>query len=201
MTVSGLPCCSSKNAASWAGGRGVARFRFTQDVRCAQLRQLSGDRLLQKFVGDDPDILRGGKRLQPVQRLLDHRAFAIQREHLLGAGAAAARPEARAAAPCKNDRRKRDRVGGCCSSQKHLLCGGASKAGCSTMLSQPAKDDSLVRLAAWRRTPSCVARPCPRHPPRLHTRAGYVPSCRRPRPARRPRVRRSVAAPQHPPRR
>ena len=69
-------------------------------------RKLVGDLVGQEFVGDDPGVVRAGQRLEPLDGLLNHGALAIEREHLLGAGAAGARPEAGSAAAGENHRTK-----------------------------------------------------------------------------------------------
>ena len=51
-----------------------------------------------------PDVSRLGNRQQPRQRLLNHRLVAIECQHLLRAGAAAARPESRSTSARKNYR-------------------------------------------------------------------------------------------------
>ena len=50
--------------------------------------QLAGDLLGQVLVGNDPGLVQAGERLEPLDGLLDHGAFAIQRQNLLGVGAA-----------------------------------------------------------------------------------------------------------------
>ena len=50
--------------------------------------------------------LAAATRQQPIQRLLDHRALAIERQHLLRPRLPAPRPEPRSAAARKNHRRK-----------------------------------------------------------------------------------------------
>jgi hypothetical protein len=61
-------------------------------------RELLLQGLCQQVVGDNPELVQRRQRPQPIHRLLDHGLLAIQRQHLLGARAAAARPKAGPAA-------------------------------------------------------------------------------------------------------
>ena len=72
--------------------------------------QLVGDLGGQILVGDDPGLVRRGQRLEPLDGLLNHGALAVQRQNLLGVGAAGAGPEAGAAASGKYHRAKIDRL-------------------------------------------------------------------------------------------
>ena len=60
---------------------------------------------------------RLGQRLEPLHGLLNHGALAIQRQNLLGVGAAGTGPEARTAASGKNHRTKIDWL----RHRKHIL--------------------------------------------------------------------------------
>jgi hypothetical protein len=93
-----------------AGRSGVAGHRLLHDLSGGHTLQLVGDLACQVFVGDDPGLLRRGQRLEPLDGLLDHGALAIQRQNLLGVGAAGAGPEARTAASGKNHRTKINRL-------------------------------------------------------------------------------------------
>jgi len=89
-----------------AGRGGVARSRLLNDLTGGHALQLVGDLVGQVFVGDDPDLLRPNQRLEPLDGLLDHGALAVQRQNLLGVGAARTGPEAGTAASGKNYRAK-----------------------------------------------------------------------------------------------
>jgi hypothetical protein len=60
----------------------------------------------QELVGDDPGVIEAGKGLEALHGLLDHGAFAVEGEDLLGACAAGPWPEAGAAPPRENHRTK-----------------------------------------------------------------------------------------------
>ena len=85
-----------------AGRSGVARHRLPDDLPGRHALQLAGDLMGQVLVGDDPNLLQTGDRLEPLDGLLQHGALAVQSQNLLGVGAAGARPEARTAASSKN---------------------------------------------------------------------------------------------------
>ena len=85
-----------------AGGRGVTGHRLLDDLPGRNALQLAGDLLGQVLVGDNPGLVQTGQRLEPFHGLLQHGTFAIQRQNLLGVGAAGAGPEARTAASSKN---------------------------------------------------------------------------------------------------
>ena len=99
-------CGSSRNAASAQAGavlRAAGSLRIWGRI---DGRHLAGDRLVEQLVGDDPNVARIRDWQQAVQRLLDHGLVAIECEHLLGAGAAAPRPETGAAASRQDYRGK-----------------------------------------------------------------------------------------------
>lgn len=73
-----------------------------------ELRQLFRDSGTQIVVGDDPKLASGRERRQPLDRLLDHCVFAVERQKLLGAPLAAQGPEPRASATGQNYRMKVD---------------------------------------------------------------------------------------------
>jgi hypothetical protein len=76
--------------------RGVAAHGLSDDVIGRNLRQLPNDLGPQSSIGDDPETRRRRQRPQPGIGLLDQRLGAQHRQHLLGPGFAAARPETRA---------------------------------------------------------------------------------------------------------
>jgi hypothetical protein len=86
----------------------VLRARAPGRSAGGQAGELVGDLVGQELVGDDPGFLQLGQRLEALDGLLNHGAFAVQREHLLGAGAARAGPEAGTAAAGENHRAKID---------------------------------------------------------------------------------------------
>ena len=94
---------ASKNAASPIAGAVFRADGLGDDLLLLQLLQLANDRVAQIFVGDDPELLRLGQRLQALDRLLDHALLAVERQQLLGHALAAQRPEARAASTGEND--------------------------------------------------------------------------------------------------
>ena len=81
-----------------AGRGGIAGAGFAQNALVRDLRKLLRDGLGEQLVGDDEEALGGGDGTEALDRLLDHGFRAGERENLLGAGTARARPEARAAA-------------------------------------------------------------------------------------------------------
>ncbi len=95
---------------AFAGGRGhreqrpadrrrrVARRGLGQDVARRDFGQLRRDGLPQGVRGRDPDLLRRHQRPQAIDRRLQQRPLAFQGEELLGAAAAARRPETGAGA-------------------------------------------------------------------------------------------------------
>jgi len=89
-------CCEAN------GWRGIACGGFGEDLFVAQSWELRGDHRLQVVIGDDPKVFLACERSQARDRLLDHGAVAVERQHLLGKALAAERPEARAAAAGKD---------------------------------------------------------------------------------------------------
>jgi hypothetical protein len=84
----------------------IARHRLLDNLPARNSRQLRLNLGRQQLVGNHPNLLRTGDRVQPLHRLLQHRAIPIQRKHLLGSCAAGARPEAGAASSSQNYRAK-----------------------------------------------------------------------------------------------
>ena len=84
-------------------GRRVAFAGLAHDPSPIKLRQLSGDRLRQAAVGNDPCPLRGHELAQSIDRGLDHRPAPRQVQQLLGASGPAERPKPRAAATGHDD--------------------------------------------------------------------------------------------------
>src|SRR6185437_2240285 len=64
--------------------------------------ELIGDLLGEELVCDDPGVAGTRQGLEPLHRLLNHGTLAIERQHLLGAGAAGAGPKPCSAAAGKN---------------------------------------------------------------------------------------------------
>src|SRR5262249_24172181 len=86
-----------------AGRRGVAREGFLDDLLFGHARELLADFVGEIFVGDDPGFVGFGEGLEALDGLLDNAALAIEREDLLGMGAARPGPEAGTAAAGEND--------------------------------------------------------------------------------------------------
>src|SRR6266853_3457878 len=83
--------------------RGVSADRLGQDVRCGDARELppySGSLL---GISDDPLARRRKEWCEARRSLLEHRVAANDVEQLFRRARAAARPEARTAASCKDD--------------------------------------------------------------------------------------------------
>ena len=101
---------SIRNAASPQAGAVLRATGSCTICVGGQARQLVGNLLGQKLVGDDPGLFQRGQRLEPLHGLLNHGALAIERQNLLGAGAAGPRPEAGSAATGQDHGTKIDRV-------------------------------------------------------------------------------------------
>ena len=97
-----------RKAARPQAGRGIARDRLLDNLAGGQAGQLVGDLVGQVFIGDDPGFLQPGQRIEPLDRLLNHGALAVEGQDLLGAGAARTGPEAGTASTGKNHRTKID---------------------------------------------------------------------------------------------
>jgi len=80
--------------------------RLAQNVLTRHLWQLLRNRLVQKAVGNHPDIFWSRQWTQTIQCLLNHCAFAVQRQYLLSARLPAPWPEPRPTASCEDDGRK-----------------------------------------------------------------------------------------------
>ena len=85
------------------GSNPPAALMWMHNLFAWNSRKLAFDLAVHKAIGDDPKILLRTEGQKPVHGLLDHGLFAIQREHLLGQLAPAARPESGAAATGQND--------------------------------------------------------------------------------------------------
>ncbi len=82
MTVSGsVP--SSKNAARSTRRSSIPSRRLAQNVRTRNLRKLLRNQIIKEVIRNNPHIVGSNQRREPFHRLLNHRAFAIQRQHLL----------------------------------------------------------------------------------------------------------------------
>jgi hypothetical protein len=68
------------------------------------LAKLLCDEIVEEIVGDDPDVGGVGDGNKPVDGLLNHGAFAVESQNLLGARFSTARPEPRSTATCENHR-------------------------------------------------------------------------------------------------
>ena len=74
-------------------GSGVTRLRLNDHLFRRNAGKLALNLVANKFVGDDPEVLLMGNRGKAFHGFLDHGLFAVKGQNLLGAPAAAARPE------------------------------------------------------------------------------------------------------------
>jgi len=100
------------------GGGGVTLCGLGEDLALGDFRELAGDFILEKFVGEDPDTLRRKKGPETVYGLLDEAAFTKEVEDLLGLGLATAGPETGATAAGEDEAVIVGARGGVC----HVLC-------------------------------------------------------------------------------
>ena len=83
--------------------RSIGRFlRLAENALVHHVRKLLGDRSIQQIVCNDPDGVILHDIVQARDGLLDHGCFAIQLQHLFGAGSPATRPKPGSASTCKD---------------------------------------------------------------------------------------------------
>ncbi len=107
ITASGLDL-STRKAAKPQAGAVLRATGFLHNLRGGHALQLVRDLVGQILVGDDPGLIQSGQRIEPLDSLLNHGALAIERQNLLGAGAARTGPEAGTTASSKYHRSEID---------------------------------------------------------------------------------------------